>query len=106
MTRKELPNSDDKPRRVTQPKRGEVEIEIKKGLLLMVKAPPYYTREYLYQVTSAGDKMVRADLFHSPRVRKHWSREELVLLFEMGMVRVAGPEDLEKGLNESGDDQG
>ncbi len=103
MTRKEPPKSDDQPRRVVQPRR-EAEIEIKKGLLLMVKAPPYYTKEYLYQVTSAGDKMVRADLFHSPRVRKHWSREELSLLFEMGMVRVAASGDLDSAASESGDE--
>ena len=89
------PKEKGKPRRVTQPSRGAV--EFKKGLLIMVKAPPYYTREYLYQVTSAGDKLVRADLYHSPTVRKHWTREELTLLFEMGMVRLATDADLTSG---------
>jgi len=65
------------------------EIAIKKGQLLGVKAPPYYSKEYIYQVTSAGDKLIRADLYHSPKVKKSWSREELELLMEMGVVRLA-----------------
>lgn len=80
-------------RRRVEQKRSPA-VEIKKGLLIVVKAPPYYNKEYVYQVTSAGDKLVRADLFHSPRVRKSWSREELELLIEMGIVRAAGPGDL------------
>ncbi|MBI4533943.1 MAG: hypothetical protein HY711_08340 [Candidatus Melainabacteria bacterium] len=65
--------------------------EIAKGQLLWVKAPPYYNKEYLYEVTASGDKLIRASLYHSPRVRKSWTTEELVLLFEMGMVRLAEP---------------
>ncbi len=63
------------------------ETAIKKGQLLGVKAPPYYTKEYIYKVTSAGDKVVRADLYGSPTVRKSWNREEIDVLMEMGIVR-------------------
>jgi hypothetical protein len=62
---------------------------IKKGHLLGVKAPPYYKIEYLYEVTGCGDKMVRADLCGSKKVKKSWTREELSLLIEMGVVRIA-----------------
>jgi len=68
---------------------------IKKGQLLGVKAPPYYSKEYIYAVTSAGDKIVRADLYGSPRVRKSWTREELALLMEMGIVRLADPGEVQ-----------
>ena len=66
-------------------------LEIKKGVFIAVKAPPYYKTEYIYEVTSAGDKLVKADLYNSPTVRKSWSRDELQLLFEMGIVRLAEP---------------
>lgn len=69
---------------------------IKKGQLLGVKAPPYYNKEYIYSVTSAGDKLIRADLYGSPKVKKSWSREELELLIEMGVVRLADSTDLQK----------
>jgi hypothetical protein len=62
---------------------------LKKGTLLLVKAPPYYKDEYFYEVISAGEKMVRAALYHSPKVRKSWSPEELRLSIEMGVVRFA-----------------
>ena len=62
---------------------------ITKGKLLLVKAPPYYDKEYFYEVTSAGEKLVRASLYHSPKVKKSWSLEELKLLMEMGIVRLA-----------------
>ncbi|HEY9788380.1 MAG TPA: hypothetical protein V6D17_23525 [Candidatus Obscuribacterales bacterium] len=63
--------------------------EFKKGQLLKVKTPPYYEKEYFYEITSAGDKLIRASLYHSPKVRKSWSRHELELLIEMGVVRLA-----------------
>jgi hypothetical protein len=66
---------------------------IKKGQLLAVKAPPYYEKEYLYEVTGAGDKSIRATLYHSPKVRKSWTAEEFALLLEMGIVRLAGSEE-------------
>ena len=62
---------------------------IKKGQLLVVKAPPYYKTEYFYEITGAGEKQVRATLYHSPKVKKSWSVEELKLLIEMGVVRFA-----------------
>ncbi|MCC6978856.1 MAG: hypothetical protein IT343_11085 [Candidatus Melainabacteria bacterium] len=62
--------------------------EIKKGQLLKVKAPPYFEKEYVYEVTGAGDKMIRANLHNSPRVKKNWTREELAILFDMGIVSL------------------
>lgn len=62
--------------------------EIKKGQLLKVKAPPYFEKEYVYEVTGAGDKMIRANLYHSPRVKKNWTREELEISMEMGIVTL------------------
>jgi hypothetical protein len=79
---------------------------IKKGQLLAVKAPPYYEKEYLYEVTGAGDKAIRATLYHSPKVRKSWTTEEFALLLEMGIVRLAGTEEVERQspkLEETGD---
>jgi hypothetical protein len=60
-----------------------------KGQLIYVKAPPYYEKEYPYEISGAGDKLIRASLQHSPKVKKSWSHEEFELLIEMGMVRVA-----------------
>jgi hypothetical protein len=65
--------------------------QLKKGTLLLVKAPPYYTQEYTYEIVGAGDKRVRAILSHSPKVRKSWTTEELLLLMDMGIVRVSAP---------------
>jgi hypothetical protein len=62
---------------------------LQKGQLLVVKVAPLYEKEYFYQVTSAGEKLVRADLFHSPKVKKNWTIEELEILMEHGIVRVA-----------------
>ncbi len=59
-----------------------------KGQLIYVKAPPYYEKEYPYEISGAGDKMIRANLQHSPKVKKSWSHEEFELLIEMGLVRV------------------
>jgi hypothetical protein len=65
--------------------------DVKKGQLLVVKAPPYYSKEYFYEVVSAGSKQVRASLYHSPKVKKSWTLEELKLLLEMGIVRLPEP---------------
>jgi hypothetical protein len=62
--------------------------ELKKGQLLKVKAPPYYEKEYVYEVTGAGEKVIRANLHHSPKVKKSWTLEELELLLEMGIVTL------------------
>jgi hypothetical protein len=67
--------------------------QLKKGQLLIVKSPPYYEKEYFYEVLSAGDKQIRAGLFHSPKVRKAWTPEEFQLLIEMGVVRLAGQDE-------------
>jgi hypothetical protein len=45
-------------------------------------------------VIAAGDKQIRAALYHSPKVKKHWSRKEFDLLLEMGMVRLAARDEL------------
>jgi hypothetical protein len=65
------------------------EPQFKKGQLLVVKAPPYYKKEYFYEIVSAGDKQIRATLFRSPRVKKNWSVDELKLLIEHGVIRMA-----------------
>ncbi len=62
---------------------------LKKGQLLVVKSPPFFNKEYFYEVTSAGDKLVRAGLYHSPKVKRSWTTEELKILMEMGMIRLA-----------------
>jgi hypothetical protein len=67
--------------------------DLKKGDLLAVKAPPYYKDEYIYEVTSAGEKMVRAALEHSPKVRKSWTAQELQLMIQMGVVRLITPDE-------------
>jgi hypothetical protein len=67
---------------------------IKKGDALGVKAPPYYKIEYLYEVTGCGDKVVRAHLRGSEKVKKSWTREELSLLIEMGVVRICPPDEV------------
>ena len=64
-------------------------LPVQKGQLIVVKAPPYYEKEYFYEVQSAGDKLVRANLYHSPKVKKSWSLEEFKLLLEMRVVRLA-----------------
>lgn len=80
-----------KHRRIDKPRRTIP--QIKKGQLLAVKAPPYYEKEYLYEVTGAGDKSIRATLYHSPKVRKSWTAEEFAILLEMGIVRLARAEE-------------
>ena len=68
--------------------------KIAKGQLLAVKAPPYYTKEYFYEVESAGLKLVRAKLYHSPKVHKSWTKEELEILMDMGIIRLADHSEL------------
>lgn len=68
--------------------------ELKKGSLLVLKVPPYFTKEYLYEVVSAGDKLIRATLYHSPTVRKQWSHEELIALFNNQIIRIASEKDV------------
>lgn len=80
------------PRRITKP---EPQLpEMKKGTLLVLKVPPYYTKSYLYEVTGAGDKMIRASLYHSPTVKKNWSKEELAAMFNNSVARLATDEDV------------
>lgn len=64
-------------------------IEVKKGQLLLVKVPPYYEKEYFYEVSGAGGKLIRAQLYHSPKVKKSWTSEEFALSIEMGVIRMA-----------------
>lgn len=66
---------------------------LKKGQLLVVKTPPLFNKEYFYEVTSAGDKLVRAGLYHSPKVKRSWTTEELKILMEMGMIRLAADDE-------------
>lgn len=70
--------------------------DVKKGTLLVLKAPPYYTKSYLYEVTSAGEKLIRASLYHSPTVRKSWSIEELQALFNNDIIRIATEADVKE----------
>jgi hypothetical protein len=69
---------------------------LKKGQILVVKVPPFFEREYFYEVMGAGGKVIRASLYHSPKVKKHWTMEEYDLLIEHGLVRPADKEDLRR----------
>jgi hypothetical protein len=62
--------------------------KLEKGVQLGVKAPPYFDKEYVYEIAQAGSKLVRANLHNSPKVKKHWTIEELALLIEMKVVRI------------------
>jgi hypothetical protein len=76
-------------------KRIDLDTErLKKGAILVVKVPPFYDKEYLYEISGSGGKVVRANLYHSPRVKKEWSMDDLALLFGNGMVRFAEEADL------------
>jgi hypothetical protein len=68
---------------------------LKKGQILIVKVPPFFDQEYFYEVMGAGGKVIRASLYHSPRVKKHWTMEEYALLTEHGMIRIADKDDME-----------
>lgn len=77
-------------------KKSDIDLErLKKGQLLVVKVPPFYDREYIYEISGAGGKLVRANLYHSPRVKKQWSFDDLELLFNNGIIRFAEESDLE-----------
>ncbi len=80
-------------RRIVKQSRPPDPDSFKKGQLLVIKAPPLYKAEYYYEVTGAGDKQVRASLYHSPKVKKSWTVEELKLMIEMGVVRFARPDE-------------
>ncbi len=67
-------------------------MEIKRGQLIKVKAPPLFEKEYLYIVTGAGGKMIRADLQNSPKVKKQWTQEEFELSIKHGIVRLVDGE--------------
>ncbi|MBX9941500.1 MAG: hypothetical protein K2Y32_19710 [Candidatus Obscuribacterales bacterium] len=67
-------------------------MEVKRGQLLQVKAPPLFEKEYLYVVTAAGDKMIRADLKNSPKVKKQWTLEEFDLSIKHGIIRFVDSE--------------
>jgi hypothetical protein len=70
--------------------------DLKKGTLIVVKTPPYFSKEYVYEVIGAGKSQVRASLYHSPKVRKSWPVDELAMLFEMKIIRLAEKGDLDK----------
>ena len=70
--------------------------KLKKGCLLVVKAPPFFDKEYIYEISGAGGKQIRATLYHSPRVKKQWSLDDLEILFDNGMIRFAEESDLNK----------
>ena len=62
---------------------------LKKGDLIVVKVAPLFEKTYFYEITSAGDKLVRASLFNSPKVKKSWTVEEFDALVKHGIVRKA-----------------
>lgn len=70
---------------------------IQKGQFLLVKVAPYYEKEYFYQVTASGEKQVKADLYHSPTVKKSWTVEQLEMLMEMGIIRLAAENERPEG---------
>ncbi len=63
-------------------------VTVAKGDTLLVKTPPYFEKEYTYEVTSAGDKQIRANLKGSDKVKKVWARTEFALLVEMGIIKL------------------
>ena len=67
-----------------------------KGQLLVFKAPPFFDKEYLYQVTASGDKVIRADLYHSPRVKKNWTPAEFAILLEHEMIKLVTADDVSR----------
>lgn len=78
---------------------------LKKGQILVVKVPPFFDREYFYEVMAAGGKMIRASLYKSPKVKKQWTLEEYDLLIEHGLIRLAEKADMLR-LLEAGDAAG
>lgn len=63
--------------------------QVRKGQLLLVKTPPYFEKEYFYEVVSAGEKLIRANLYHSPKVKRSWTLEQFEASLEMGIIRLA-----------------
>jgi hypothetical protein len=63
--------------------------QLRKGQLLLVKTPPYFEKEYFYEVISAGEKLIRASLYHSPKVKRSWTSEQFTASLDMGIVRLA-----------------
>jgi hypothetical protein len=70
--------------------------ELKKGMLLVLKVAPFFNKPYLYEVISAGDKLIRASLYHSPTVRKSWSIDEFMALLNNNIVRIATEQDVKE----------
>lgn len=66
-------------------------VAVAKGDTLIVKTPPYFEKEYTYEVTSAGDKQVKASLKGSDKVKKVWGRTEFALLVDMGIIQLVTP---------------
>jgi hypothetical protein len=64
-------------------------VPVRKGQLLLVKTPPYFEKEYFYEVISAGEKLIRASLYHSPKVKRSWTIEQFMASIDMGIIRVA-----------------
>lgn len=62
--------------------------EWKKGRRFLYKAPPFFDKEYVYVVTACGEKTIRADLEHSPTVKKNWTLKEFALLIEHEVVTL------------------
>lgn len=74
---------------------------LKKGGLLVVKAPPFFDKEYIYEISGAGGKQIRANLYHSPKVKKQWSLADLEILFENKIIRFAEEADMKKHVGKS-----
>lgn len=68
-------------------------MQLKKGQLLAFKTPPFFDKAYVYEITAAGDRLIRASLHHSPRVKKQWTPEEFAMLMEHGMIRLIETEN-------------
>jgi hypothetical protein len=63
--------------------------QVRKGQLLLVKTPPYFEKEYFYEVISAGEKLIRASLYHSPKVKRSWTIDQFAASMDMGIIRLA-----------------
>jgi hypothetical protein len=63
--------------------------QVRKGQLLLVKTPPYFEKEYFYEVSSAGEKLIRASLYHSPKVKRSWTIDQFTASIDMGIIRFA-----------------
>ena len=67
---------------------------LKKGQYLAVKAPPYYSKEYFYEVTSAGEKIIRAKLVGSSKVSKSWTKEEFLASINHHIIKLIDKNDM------------